>query len=438
MRIVLVNPPSPPGVTINREGAAGLGNRYEHDGAFLYPPGTLATAAALLRMSGDEPVLVDATAERLSSKVTLERIGSVAPDVAVVLLSWSGWDDDLFFLEVLKATRPQLPVVAVGTVLREHARGEAAAAVADLVLVGEPELALPAACRAVHVASGGGDIVPAVELAPQNYDAAGFMRDVDALSMPAWDMVSTSRYPALTLLTSRGCAQACVYCPYVVGWGSRPRDCSPERVVRELLWLRREHSPARIMFRDPVFAHDRERVVAICERMGGEGLEWECETRPEHLDAELLRMMRKAGCRAVKIGLESADAGRLAALGRIASPADAGAYLDAVRQAVTTCRRLDMRCHVFAMVGFPGVTEQEMETTRAFLGELDVRHLSVKVLEAYPGCRLAAAGLSPDVRGADRHRGLLLSAAPPAPALRRPTWRRALSAVRASLGRVAR
>ena len=58
MRILLVNPPSRPGATINREGAAGLGNEYQTEGAFLYPPQTLAAVAGVLREAGHEPAAI--------------------------------------------------------------------------------------------------------------------------------------------------------------------------------------------------------------------------------------------------------------------------------------------------------------------------------------------------------------------------------------------
>ena len=69
--------------------------------------------------------------------------------------------------------------------------------------------------------------------------------------------------------------------------------------------------------RDPVFARDRARVVAICEGLLAHGIQikFNCESRPEHFDDELLRLLKAAGCWRVKIGLESGDPALLVGIG---------------------------------------------------------------------------------------------------------------------------
>ena len=73
------------------------------------------------------------------------------------------------------------------------------------------------------------------------------------------------------------------------------------------------------MFRDPVFAHDRSRVLALCSELRhlGHATPWECEGRPEHFDNRLLRLLRDVGCDTIKIGLESADPEVLVAIGHV-------------------------------------------------------------------------------------------------------------------------
>jgi len=438
MRILLINPPSPPGTTINREGAAGLGNRYESVGAFLYPPQTLATAAALLRDAGHELALLDATAERLNVQETLQRLRAFSPEAVGVSLSWSGWETDLEFCRALRETIPDIPVITLGTILRFGEWATQAATVSDMVLVGEPERAVPAAVQDVSVSESEnqvGQIVTAHELMPADYDADGFMSDIKSLPLPAWDLAPVGRYRMVTLLSSRGCDRNCTYCPYVVGWGHTFRACSPRRVVAELAWLTDQFKPARAMFRDPVFAHDRGRVAGICEGILSRGLSvsWECESRPEHFDGELLRLMHRAGCTTVKIGLESANPGRLVAMGRIASVEAAGAYLDSVREAVATCLQIDLRPHLFAMVGWPDEGDDEIEETRQFLADLEPAHVSVKALESYPGLPCAEAGVAVDPLMTDRHKESLLSVIHAAPSGSRPAWRKGLSWIKRRL-----
>lgn len=436
MRVLLVSPPSPTGTTINREGAAGLGNRYESVGAFLYPPQILATAAALLRDAGHEPALLDATAEQLSVQETLRRIKTRLPDIIAVTLSWSGWENDLAFCASLRVAVPDIPIITLGTVLRFSEWAEQAAAVSDMVLVGEPERAVPAAVQVISASENQmGQIVTAQELSAADYDADGFISDIESLPLPAWDLAPVGRYHMVTLLSSRGCDRNCTYCPYVVGWGHTFRACSPRRVVAELAWLMDQFKPARVMFRDPVFAHDRNRVAGICEGILSRGLNvsWECESRPEHFDAGLLRLLQRAGCTTVKIGLESADPGRLVAMGRIASVGAAEAYLDSVREVVATCRQIGLRPHLFAMVGWPDEGDDEIEVTRQFLANLVPAHVSVKALEFYPGTPCAETGGNANSLMVGWYKESLLSVIPATPSGSRPAWRRGLSWIRRRL-----
>ena len=80
---------------------------------------------------------------------------------------------------------------------------------------------------------------------------------------------------------------------------------------------------------DIVFAADRRRAMAIAQGLASADFHtpWECESRPEHFDAELLRQMALAGCTTIKIGVESASPELLVAIGRAENEAEARQYL---------------------------------------------------------------------------------------------------------------
>jgi len=92
------------------------------------------------------------------------------------------------------------------------------------------------------------------------------------------------------------------------------RYTTVEHTLAECAWLSAEIKPSYVMMRDPVFAHDPARVHALCEGLIARGIQirWGCESRPEHFDPELLRLMKAAGCVDVKIGMESGDPDLLA------------------------------------------------------------------------------------------------------------------------------
>ncbi len=228
---------------------------------------------------------------------------------------------------------------------------------AEAALTGEPEAAFATAVEGAAAGKLTGR-VEAAALCPEIYRPDGLLADLDALPLPAWDLVAWQPYGAVGLLSSRGCPARCTFCAYVVTQGRKFRCQSVERTLAEWEWLVREVKPPHIVFRDPVFAHDRQRVVDLCERIVARGLRyrWMCESRPEHFDGELLKLMAAAGCYAIKLGMESGDPELLAALRRVDKPAQAAGYLAQVRRVVAHCRVLRIKPMVYVMAGLPGQT----------------------------------------------------------------------------------
>jgi radical SAM superfamily enzyme YgiQ (UPF0313 family) len=152
-----------------------------------------------------------------------------------------------------------------------------------------------------------------------------------------------------------------------------------------------------LVFRDPVFARDRSRVIRLCTEMidQGLGLNWECESRPRHFDVELLGLMRDAGCQWIKVGLETTNEDLLVRLGRVASNKEAEVYLAQVARVVRECREVGLRCRLFVMAGLPGQDEADAIATSRFVQDLRPDALNVKLCEGYPGVSCTAeAGAS--------------------------------------------
>jgi radical SAM superfamily enzyme YgiQ (UPF0313 family) len=391
-KVHLLNPPSAPGTLANREGAAGMGVVYPNPDAFFYPPHTIAAVAASLRDAGYAVQALDAVVEELPSDV-----GQAG--VVGVFVSYASLDTDLGFIWNLR-TQTQARLIAFGPAMRFVGQEVLARSPVDAVLVGEAEGLFAAAVQHLDrtAASPGGRVLTAGSLKAACCDGDGWVQDLDALPFPAWDLLPYKQYKLLTILGSRGCPDCCAYCPYAAAQGHRFRSRSVESILAELAWLSERFQPARLVFRDPVFARDRGRVAAICEGLLSRGLElhWECESRPEHFDPELLRLMRQAGCTWIKIGLETTDKQLLQDLGRVASADEAAAYLQHTAKVVQTCTQIGLQCRLFVMAGLPGQDLSMAQQTQGFVQRVGPTALSVKAFEAYPGITLPVALESDD------------------------------------------
>jgi len=385
-RVSLINPPSAAGTLANREGAAGLGTVYTGDRTFLYPPHTLASVAATLHKAGHEVHLTDAVVDELSPD-------ALYADVIGVFVSCASLEADLTFLQSLHNVS-SARLVALGPAMRFVGPQVLARARVD-VWVGESEGFAAEALVALKAAPGARTprIWGAAEVQAVGCDADGWVTDLDALPFPAWDLLPVEQHTLLTVLASRGCPERCAYCPYAAAQGHHFRARSLESILGELAWLGERFRPARIVFRDPVFAYDYQRVLTLCEGILKRRLRlrWECESRPEHLDIDLLRLMQRAGCQWVKVGLETTDAGLLQRLRRVNSAEEAAAYLRHVAQVVNACAEIGLNCRVFVMAGLPGQDLIMADGTRRFLTTLRPAALNVKGYDAYPGLPVKTA-----------------------------------------------
>ncbi len=368
----LLNPPSLPGAIANREGSAGMGALGDPSNPFVYPPHLLATAAAALRSAQWRVTGLDAVSLNLDADAVLARLPR--SDLLVLPVSYATQAADRAFLNRLREGKPTATVLAIGPALSYAQVDHVFSDLVDALLMGEPELALPAAAARLLA----GDLAPGravnpYTLAAEHYTPDGLLANLDAAPMPAWEIFhgQEHRYPFLSVLSSRGCPAGCGFCPYVAAQGSTMRCQSPARTAEELIHTAQSHRVAHVMLRDPVFALDRARVLAICSEL-----------------RRRLRAMHDAGCTTVKIGLESADPDVLVAAGRVADERTAADYLASVAAVVQDCQQLGMVCRVFVLVGLPYQSRESVERTARFLRNLRPIRLHVKAFHWYPGIAL--------------------------------------------------
>ncbi len=434
--ILFVIPPGLIDVVAHHEATTGMGALAPADLAlgaagFLYPPQTVAACVAATRAAGMRASVLDGTRAQSAGGV---RPGGRAR--AVRPPGGAGKSGDGLRRCQLPAAAPaggprrgsSPRLLLFGPSAHLVAGALLAEGLADAALLGEPEGALAEAAGRL-AAGGGAGVVAAGELRPELYDGSGLLSDLNALPFPAWDIVPWQPYEMVSLLSSRGCPDGCLYCAYIVAQGHRTRMQRVERTLAEWDWLAREVRPPYLLVRDPVFAADPARVRSLCEGLTGRGIQipWACESRPEHFNLGLLQTMKAAGCVTVKIGMESGDPDLLAAVGRLGEGQRAGDFLDQVRRVAADCRQVGMRCRVFVIAGLPGQGPDSLAHTEAALRRLAPEAIiHAAPYQGHPGAGLTApsASVSPDVLERLRYAN--------APAS--PLWRRVARRVLSSGG----
>lgn len=216
-------------------------------------------------------------------------------------------------------------------------------------------------------------------------DAVASPVDAFALFDPAWyGRAGERELPPAGLLSSRGCPAACTFCCNNVT-GRRFRYRSAAQVAAEVGELRRRYGLCAFSFFDDSFAVGRRRMQELCAALRAVGpVYWSCTAHPAHLDREVLRDMKSAGCGGVDIGMESADPEMLLRIGK-------GVRVERVLDVLGWARDAGIHTVVNLMFGWPAEGDAELEATIGFLeraADLAGAFNARGVLVPYPGTAL--------------------------------------------------
>lgn len=208
------------------------------------------------------------------------------------------------------------------------------------------------------------------------------IENLDRLPLPARHLLPLSRYQALgfpvSIITSRGCPNACIFCLGRRMVGKKVRHRDPSLVVDEIAHLL-SFGFSRINIADDLFTANKKKVRDVCREIGRRGLtfSWSAFSRVNTVDVETLELMRDAGCDAVSFGIESGNPDMLKRIRK-------GITLDQARNAVALCKKVGILAHASFMVGLPGETTHTLQETGDFAESLDIEY-GFHFLAPFPG-----------------------------------------------------
>ncbi|MCP4805251.1 MAG: B12-binding domain-containing radical SAM protein [Proteobacteria bacterium] len=359
--------------------------RNAQDAGLPVPPLGLAYIAGALRAAGRDVEILDAIAQGWGWARFEAEVGRRRP--AVVGLGTMTPVADVAYRAARIAKRAGATVVLGGphaTAVREDVFADCPEV--DHLVIGEGEETV---VPYLDWLRDGGPVPDGVLARGQAFTPRTIRQDIEEIVRPARDLLPRAGYRYLmatrpgfaTLITSRGCPFRCSFCDKSIS-GSQWRARQAVDVVDEL----QELVAAGIGFvniYDDNFTLHRRRVVQICEEILRRGLdiEWKCEGRVDGVDAELLMLMRRAGCRVVAYGVESGNAETLALLRKDVS-------IDRVRTAFAATRAAGIRPLAYIILGAPGETREQVRHTIDFVREIGADYVQFSSLVALPGTPL--------------------------------------------------
>ena len=193
------------------------------------------------------------------------------------------------------------------------------------------------------------------------------IKDIDAQPWPARESIDTARYVevwrqhhgmgSVSLITARGCPYRCRWCSHEV-FGKTHRRRKPVSVADELDWLIRRYQPQMAWMADDVFTIHHGWLFQYAAELKRRGLKlpFECISRADRLNRQVIETLAEMGCFRVWIGSESGSQRILDAMERDVTVAE-------VQNAVAMCKSAGIQTGMFLMWGYEGEDLSDIEAT---------------------------------------------------------------------------
>ena len=381
----------------------------------VFQPLNIAYVAAVLERQHETHV-IDATNEGLRNLEQIDetkywvgltnteiadRIKRWSPDVVGINIPFSGWSRTAFEVaSIVKSVDKNIITVLDGQNPSARPVDCLANPNIDFVIIGEAEYTMDELVgileegnkqklketRGIAFNENGKTVITSSRPAIQ---------DLDSLPFPARHLLPMDKYFALvkenplrgeiskpwtTMITSRGCPYNCVFCTVHTVMGRKWRGRSPENVLEELEQVVDTYNVKQIDFHDDNLTLDKKRMETICDMIVERGIdiEWYAPNgvRADTLDENLLRKMKKSGCKKIRIAPES---GVQRVVNQVVKK---NLDLKAVEKAVVLAKKVGIKVGCFFVIGLIGETKEDMKESIKYAYKLrklgaDVFHFSI-------------------------------------------------------------
>jgi len=377
-----------------------LGYRKEAAGhdisrkANIMPPLGLASIAAYLEREGLKADIIDCYAHPDSDSLIIDYARQKRPAYVGLSCTTSSFLDGVRIAELVKEELCGVRAVFGGvhvSAMKEKVLEDFPAV--DFVVVGEGEQTLtellkagnrePEGIEEVIYRDGSGAVV---------YNGYRENRlELDSLPFPAYEklagypdayMLPIFNYPKApntSCISSRGCPYACSYCDRSV-FRRNFRYNSAEYLYDHLHYLKEKFGIRHINFYDDQFTFNRQRVVDFTTMMIERplGMTFNCAVRAEHIDFDLLKLMKRAGCWMISLGIETGDPDLLAQHRQ-------NADLNMLAEKIRLIKKAGIRVKGLLMMGLPGETESSIQKSMDYVFSLPIDDFNLAKFTPFPG-----------------------------------------------------
>lgn len=347
-----------------------------------YPPLGILFISAFLKKHGVKCSVFDTTFSK--TELLFQHLLEEKPEVLAI---YTNLMTKLNVLKIIRFVREnqdlQNTLIVLGGPEVTHSADNFLNFGADVIVIGEGEETMLEVVNAFQMQSGFSGVNGVVfkdktGAIIKNHEREK-LKDLDLLPIPDREAIDLPSYldawkkfhgkNAISVSTMRGCPYTCKWCSRAV-YGLSYRRRSPEKVVEEMIWIREKYNPDSLWFVDDVFtvSHKWMREFALVLKGSGIKIPYECISRADRLNEEVIDLLKETGCFRVWIGAESGSQSVIDAMDRRVSVLK-------TREMIQLAKSKGIEAGTFIMLGYPGETVGDIEET--------IHHLKVSDPDFY-------------------------------------------------------
>jgi len=293
-------------------------------------------------------------------------------------------------IDVSRESNPKIITVIGGGIISSDPETAMNALAADIGVIGEGEQTV---CELAHALDHGQayDEVPGLIFRREDQTLCTTIprkeiADLDSIPFPDYDGFNYGEWVkhfggSGVLLSDRSCPFHCTFCFHPTGQKYRQR--SLENIFEEIDY-QMEHYPLKnIGLSSELFATTKQKVLDFCERIKIYNITWSCCLRVPDVDADLLKIMKEAGCKLICYGFESADDTILKSMRK-------GIKVEQIRRAIDLTYDAGISTEASNFIfGDINETSETVANTMKFWWQYNKKtHINLSLIQTYPGTYL--------------------------------------------------
>jgi radical SAM superfamily enzyme YgiQ (UPF0313 family) len=217
------------------------------------------------------------------------------------------------------------------------------------------------------------------------------MRDLDALPLPARELVDVDQYQDLwksthgyfstNIVASRGCPYRCNWCAKPI-YGDAFSVRSAASVAEEMRCLKHDYHAEHLWFADDIFGLQAKWVTDLAEQVEqlDAALPFKMQSRVDLMTRNTVRALHRAGCAEVWMGVESGSQ-------KILDAMEKGTHVEQFAIARENLRNEGVRACYFLQFGYPGETWEDIQKTVEMVRTTRPDDIGVSVSYPLPGTK---------------------------------------------------